>query len=442
MKLKIPSNFRLLHLLIIFSLIAQISYCQSTGHKVISISDSLLSAGKSFKETLLSGLKQKSFKAVKTFSARADSISLGMNDSLSFSRKDSLRLVRTLLQENLTKNSDSFPLELIKIHDSFSNKLNSVKLISFDNENDASDSLIAINEEYKDVMANTADDFYDSFKDTVDNAIDSLNNYSQTLLDNQNNENDQRDSLWDNYYTFGLFAKSGYTSDIQYRGYKGAAAQNAYFPGLYYNNKNGIGLLINAYTISGTSVPWDEIEIGASYSHSFGERFSASVSYTNYTFTDTTEFAKQGVSGIAAINLGYDLTFLSIGSSFDAAFGSETDYSIVLNFSKTVMFSKKENHRIWLEPSFSAIYGTESLLNDRIVTQKNKKNKPGKSVIISSKNTVFSILDYQLSIPLNIQIGRFIITPEYDFSAPLNQPPFTDSSSFGFFTINVALKIF
>ena len=407
---------------------------------IISISDSLLKAGNIFKDSLIVSLKTKSFTIAKKYVLSADSISIHLKDSLSIPRKDSLRLVKLFLQENISKFSQSIPLKLTEIHKSYSEKVNSIKTITFDDIKDASDTLGTINEEFRDDVANSAEEWFDSFKDTVDNAVDSLCNYSEILLDNQNDENDRIDSLWDYYYSYGLFFKAGYTSDMQYHGYKGGSVQRAYFPGLYYSHPNGIGLLLNTYNISGTIVPWDEIELGASYTHTFGDNFTTSLSYIHYTFNDTSEIAKQGLSGVVSLNLFYDFTFLSAGSSFEACFGTQTDFALILNLSKKLMFSKKDNHQIWLEPEFTGIYGTESLLNSRIVNAKNGKNKPVKKVKTTVSN-VFSVLDYELSIPLNIETGRFIITPEYDFSIPFNQPPFTDSGSFGFFTLNIAFKI-
>ena len=275
---------------------------------------------------------------------------------------------------------------------------------------------------------------------------DTLGNYAQSLLDDQNDENDRLDSLNENYYTYGLFGKIGYTSDMQYQGYQGTGAQSAFFPGLFYHHPIGFGAFLNIYNIKGTTVPWDEIELGASYSHNFGERLSMFLSYTHYAFNDTSESSKQGLTGIAGVSLSYDFSILSVGSSFNISFGDQTDYSIGINLSKRIELVKKITFQSWLEPSFSGVYGTESLLNDKIVKRKNTnpKNpnpKPNNN-IITITNTVFSVLAYQLSLPLTVEVGRFIITPQYDYVIPLNQPPFTDSHAFSFFTMNVSVKIF
>ena len=409
--------------------------------RIIFISDSLLAVEKIFTQTLFSKLKEKSLDAVIKFSASADSISSNVNDSLFLVRRDSLKLVRSSLQKSIIANLESFHQKLTNIPGSYSEKVNSIKQLTFDDESDVSDTLGIIDEKFRDALTSSVDDYYDNLNDFVDNAVDSLGNYSQSLLDNQNDENDLLDSLRDYYYSYGLFGKIGYTSDMQYRGYKGAGAQSAFFPGLFYNHPNGIGALLNIYNISGTSVQWDEIEIGASYTHPFNEKLSMCLSYTHYTFNDTNESAKQGLSGIAEINLSYEFTLLTAGCSLEVGFGDQTDYSLIVNFSKRIEFAKGIIAEFWLEPDFSGIYGTESLLNNRLVRRKNAKNKIVKK-IVTKTNNVFSVLDYQLSIPLNIEIGRFIIAPEYDYNIPLNQPVNTDSNAFGFFTINVSVKIF
>jgi hypothetical protein len=277
--------------------------------------------------------------------------------------------------------------------------------------------------------------------DTTEVDEDTTGNYAQSLLDDQNDENDRLDSIRENYYSYGLFGKIGYTSDMQYRGYQGAGAQSAFIPGLFYNHPLGFVVLLNVYNIKGTNVPWDELEVGASYTRTFFEKFSVGLSYTHYTFYDTSEISQQGINGIAGLNLGYDFSILSAGTSFNISFGDQTDYSISFDLSKRIDIAKSPDLRCWLEPGFSGIYGTESLLNERIILKKNPK-KIMVNNVITTANNVFSVLAYQLSIPLTVELSRFIITPKYDYVIPLNQPQFTDSRAFGFFTINVSVKIF
>jgi hypothetical protein len=441
--------------IIIVALTSRLSFCQDNLKKdndtdevvnikprVIHLSDSLLAAEKIFNDTLLSKLKDKSLHVIKRFSASADSISRSVEDSLILARKDSLRLVRSLLHKSIISQVESFSQKLNKIPIHYSEKVKSIKLLTFEDESVAPDTLGRIDEEFRDVLTTAMDDYSDNLNDYVDNAVDSLGNYAQTLLDNQNDENDLRDSLWDNYYTYGLFGKIGYTTDMQYRGYQGAGAQSAFFPGLFYNHPIGLGVFLNVYNIKGTDVPWDEIELGASYTHNFNEKLSMSLSYTHYTFKDTSEISKQGINGIAGVNLSYEFSFLTAGAAFNISFGDQTDYTITVDLSRRIYLAKKNNFQCWLEPDFSGVYGTESLLNNLLVSKINGKSKIVKNTITTYSNNVFSVLSYQLSLPLNIQIGRFIITPEYNYVTPFNQPPLTGSHAFSFFTINVVAKIF
>ena len=409
--------------------------------RIIHLSDSLLSVEKIFNDTLLSKLKDKSLHVIKKFSASADSISFNVEDSLILARKDSLRLVRSFLHKSITSQSESYSQKLNKIPIHYSEKISSIKQLIFDDESGATDTLDIIDEEFRDALTSAADDYYDNLNDYVDNAVDSLGNYAQSLLDNQNDENDLLDSLRDYYYSYGLFGKIGYTTDMQYRGYQGAGAQSAFFPGLFYKHPIGLGVLINVYNIKGTTVPWDEIELGASYTHTFNEKLTLSLSYAHYTFNDTSEISKQGINGIAGVNLNYELSFLTPGAAFDISFGDQTDYSIIVDFSKRIDLIKTLNFQCWLEPDFSGVYGTESLLNQRIILRKNPK-KIIVNKVVTTTNKVFSVLAYQLAIPITMEIGRFIITPQYDYVIPLNQPPLTDSNAFGFYTVNVSVKIF
>ena len=344
--------------IIIVALTSRLSFCQDNLKKdndtnevvnikpgVIHLSDSLLAAEKIFNDSLLSKLKDKSLHVIEMFSASADSISKSVEDSLILARKDSLRLVRSFLHKSIISQAESFSqkLNLIPIH--YSEKVKSIKLLTLNDESVASGTLGRIDEEFRDVLTTPMNDYSDNLNDYVDNAVDSLGNYAQVLLDNQNDENDLLDSLWDNYYTYGLFGKIGYTTDMQYRGYHGPVAQSAFFPGLFYRHPIGLGALFNVYNIKGTIVPWDEIEFGLSYNYSFNDNFSFGLSYTHFTFNDTSEIAKQGITGITDISLTYEFPFVSIGASFDVSFGQETDYSFSIDFSKRIDLIKKPAFR-------------------------------------------------------------------------------------------------
>ena len=369
-----------------------------------------------------------------------------MNDS----RRDSLRILKNSLYNRITAKSEYFPPELTNIPGLYYKKISTIKRLPFEDVSDASDTLGSIDEEYRDALTSAGDDYFDHLNDYVDNAVDSLDNYSQALLDNQNDENDQLDEKWDIYYSYGLFGKIGYTSDMQYRGYQGLGAQSAFFPGLFYNHPTGLGAFINAYNIKGTTVPWDEIELGLQYNHSLTDQLSMSLAYTHYTFNDTSEISLQGITGIAGVSLSYEFPLLTTGVSFDVSFDDQVDYSLSLDFSKRIDFAKKPSFRFWFEPDISGIFGTEVLLNNKIARKLNSSghgNGHGSGgtiteIVTSTTNHVLSVLAYQFSFPLNLQIGRFIINPAYNYVIPLNQPASTNSSAFGFFTFNVSVKIF
>jgi hypothetical protein len=430
-------------------------YGLKKNDNIILMTDSLISAQKGFHNTVLVNLRGRFAALVKTFSVSTDAITNKGEGSLSPVRLDSLKLIRTLLQKDFTAKSETNHPKLTEISNGYSKKLNSIKQITFDEESEAIDSLRAIDQAYREELTNSADEYYDGIKDSYDTALDSLDTYAQALLDIQNDERDLFDSKREIYYAYGLFGKAGYISDMQYRGYMGAAAHSAFYPGLTYQNSLGIGVYINAYNIQGTTVPWDEIEAGISYNHNFSESFSMSIGYTHYSFNDTIETARQGLTGIAGIGLSYEFPIISIGTSFDVSMGDQTDYSLSFNLSKRIELINRSTIISWIEPGFNVISGTESLLNEKINSGKigngngnghgNGKGSGGGGVIINTTvttiNSVFSILDYQISFPLTFEFSRLIIIPEYDYNIPVNQPPNTGSSNFGFFTVNIAVKI-
>src|ERR1035437_1982748 len=131
------------------------------SHRIILMTDSLMSAQKGFNNSVIVNLNGRSAALVKTFSVTSDSITNKAEHSLSASRLDSLKLVRSLLLKDFTAKSESNHPKLTEISNGYSKIVNPIKQIRFDEESEAIDSLRTIDKAYRDEITNTADEYYD-----------------------------------------------------------------------------------------------------------------------------------------------------------------------------------------------------------------------------------------------------------------------------------------
>ena len=192
---------------------------------------------------------------------------------------------------------------------------------------------------------------------------------------------------------------------------------------LGFDNQKGFTFEVTAdYFIKGDII--DNYEILASYSRYLTENFSIGASGTKYFFHTNSKNIKNSIQGFLELSFNYDFSFMSIGLISDYYIGSENDFSLGLNFSKSVEFGNEKNKYFW-EPSFSINASTlnyfTEYVNNKIIKAEtgfgHKKNR----YITTTNFQGIDILDFELGSKFTVSCNNKVdIFFDPIFIVPIN----------------------
>ncbi len=223
------------------------------------------------------------------------------------------------------------------------------------------------------------------------------------------------------YFKFSV----GYLSNAVYYGRKDSFALPYIMPSFSYNDKSGFYLEASfSYLATAGESQVDAGAITAGYEfNSKNEKFSGSV-YASKFFTSNSSYSVHGeVKGAIGTSLNYNVGPVSIDGGADIAFANKSDVGINLGLSHAFEF---DNGNFTIKPSALVNAGTQNFYQDyytkRKFSAKRKRrqttNPTAIKVIVLDKS--FSVLDYEVSLPVDYDKARWglFFTPTY--SLPVN----------------------
>ena len=216
-----------------------------------------------------------------------------------------------------------------------------------------------------------------------------------------------------------------YITNAVYYGRKDSFALPYIIPSISYHDKSGFYLegSFSYLAISGESqIDAGTVTAGYEFS-SQNEKLSGDV-YASKFFTSSSSYSVHGeVKGAAGTSLNYNLGPVSLIGGADVSFSTKTDVGVNLGLSHAFEF---DNGNFAITPTAVANAGTQNFYQDyftnRKYSVKRKRRQPANNtaikVIIVDKK--FSILDYELSLPVNYDQDKWglFFTPTY--SLPVN----------------------
>ena len=242
------------------------------------------------------------------------------------------------------------------------------------------------------------------------------------------------------YFKAGL----DYLSNAVYSGRKDSSVVSYIKPSISYVNKSGfsLGAEMSVLANSPEAGRIDEIALEAGYDYSKGN-FDAGAYASKYFYSDASYAVASELAGDAGAYFSYDLDFLKLGAGGDFLFSTGTDISV--NFNLSHSFEMGPDSSKWtISPTAQIGAGTQSFYR---AYYKNRKfsfgtttgnggngSSHGKGHHTTSGGTStgtsktltfltqnqFTVLDYEVSIPIEYEHKRwgFHITPV--FAIPVN----------------------
>ena len=195
----------------------------------------------------------------------------------------------------------------------------------------------------------------------------------------------------------------------------------------------------------------DLITFAAGYAFKISDKLDVDINATKFNYTDLSYAAGSELKAITGINLGYDADLVSISGGAELLFSTNTDIFSSLKIARNIEIGS-ENKKLSITPSIQFNAGTQyynqayysnrkysfttTNNNGSSSTKTTKKGHSKKTVTsnggasTTSTNTIksinfvnknkFSILDYELSVPINFEYKNFSLFAIPTFAIPVN----------------------
>ncbi|MCX6337465.1 MAG: hypothetical protein NT153_09310 [Bacteroidetes bacterium] len=227
-----------------------------------------------------------------------------------------------------------------------------------------------------------------------------------------------------------------YLSNFIYNGRQDSITTPYITPSLGYYNKSGfyvIGSL--SYLSSAKEKRLDLFSIDIGYDFSISKKLMGSVYANKSAYNQSSTAIQSDVKGSIGAYFNYDFNFLEFNTTTDITFANKTDIGVNMGLLHTFSFGEKLNS-FTLTPSVSANWSTlhfyEGYTNRKLSRLAIFLN-PSSVSTTTVNNSKMTLMDYEISIPLNYEyknLGFFINptvalpqNPIYTTTTTVNKQP-------------------
>jgi hypothetical protein len=273
-------------------------------------------------------------------------------------------------------------------------------------------------DEFVAALTDRFDEANSSISDSTESLCDSLRAFVETLIDTRDAELDSIE-LHSNKFMIALDANS-----VSYfHGHDGGISQAVVSPLVSFRHSSGVKLSLGTSWMERQDNHWDATSLGLSYEFMVSPVFGGSIGYTHFWFdsssTEIRSVFNQSVSG--ELDLSTSIADFSLAAEIN--FDHESEY----DFEFTATHYWQFGRTVTLAPTVKAAWGEQNLTLIAHQLQKIQRKNPLTKKIVtrtvaastSNQSNIFSILDYEIVVPLSVRIGRFILTPSLTAVFPL-----------------------
>lgn len=230
---------------------------------------------------------------------------------------------------------------------------------------------------------------------------------------------------------FGL----SYGSNSSFLGRYQAKLLPYYSADVSYKSKTGLWLSLFTYDVANSNSFIDEVDVMLGWTKDLSKRVDASLYYTRYFFTGSSELIKASVANTTSGAIGYDWRILYSKISAHYIFGDMHDFFVVFENSRyfEVPGFFDDQDYFSCDPKISIISGTQTFVDTYYINQGTPLVNPGNpsrggrpsgggttTTAEQSSQTTFSVLSYELSLPIAYNKGRFAFEVNGRYSIPVN----------------------
>jgi hypothetical protein len=422
---------------------------QGLLHSTQQVVDTILQGHRKYLESLTTTTFTASKKFREQIALLVDSLVTAAQDSLDAPRRDSLRLTAASLAQQFSSHESlsnklflstisTFTQTLTRARGEFSRCTECEGRADFEGRlADFRDFVDSLSSGFRDSATSLMEDRMDILNDTYENVRDSLLDFRDGLIDNRLGDID----FW-RYNSTRLVISSGYANHNSYRGRDNGIVQQAYAPSVMFRHSSGLSLQASTCWLTNEAKSWDNFQLTAGYDVRIGEVVGASLGYTHFWFSDSSRSEISVFTDNAQAGLSFDWPAVSISALGSMNFGAANEITLISSISHDFVLLLSLYNQITIEPTLSAVIGQQ---NSKLTTLRTTKvkGKKGATITTSLSQTAssFSILDYEASLPVTIEVGPFTFVPSATYIIPFNVVGVSSKSPFFDIDVTISLTI-
>jgi len=234
-----------------------------------------------------------------------------------------------------------------------------------------------------------------------------------------------------------------YGSNLAYFGRTQARAFPYFSTAFDYTTKGGLFASAELFNLLHTPDLLDETDLSLGWIGDLSPSVDASVSYSRFIFASGSELVKASVNNSLNAHLGQDWGPFYTRLSGNYLYGGSSgrgDGFLTFENSRYMEIPHvfTPNAFISIEPLVSVAAGTQSFAE----TSLTKRYVLGKRTRTSTTSRKFSIVDYELALPVTYTLGKVSVAAAWRYIIPVNLPADDqDSHKLSIWTFGVSLTL-
>jgi hypothetical protein len=339
-----------------------------------------------------------------------------LSEKLNFFNRSRQKLMNDRLQKHQRSIQDlvsaHLPCQNCKEYNDYENTLN-----AFQEKVDLSTDAFfdAVSDEYENAS--------DALTETADILRDSLMSFIETLVDDRSTELEEIDA-----HSNKIIASVDAKSHATYRGRDGGVSQASLSPSLALALSSGLRISLGAGWTEKPEFHQDATYLGIGYDFSISSVMSVSIGYTYLWYADSSTQNQSVFHHSIDGGIYLETRPVNLGASVGISIGDQIEYAFAASISRSIPIGN-----FTLDPSLTITWGelngeltaerlTKALKGQGKSQGKGKGNGAGQvsSEITATFRNIFTLMAYEINLPLNIHIGALTVTPSVSAIFPMN----------------------
>ncbi len=248
---------------------------------------------------------------------------------------------------------------------------------------------------------------------------------------------DNNDIKNNKLYDRSLILSIDYSSDKVFYGRKSNQRIVYFSPSLLYEARSGFYTGFTSYRLVKPENRWDEAQLIAGWDFTLLKKIKTSASYSRFAYSDSSVQIQSSLKNNLELSLNYDSKIIQPKLTGSLYFGSASpDYLFTFELYHEFEFDYLlgNNDDLYIRPT--AMLNAGTLHFYRLLPRDSLKRS-----LATKEVTKFNLSGIDFSLPIEYDIGKFIIEFSANYNIPLNQPKYLKAEPGFYYTAGIGFRI-